>query len=108
VPDPRFWDRDPDGVFEVRRYADPEGGWMKSWENGFYDPITQINLVRYHYRRSDGRLQTLNVPLRMFYPQELLGLVRLGGFRVLRQCGDFRGGDLIPGCAKLVLVLEAA
>lgn len=105
VPDPRFWQRSPDGVHEVRWFQDPDGGRMKTWENGEYDPISQVNHVRYHYRRADGRRQSVEVPMRIWYPQEFLALVRLGGFTVRSMTGDFEGRPLTARSGKMVLVL---
>lgn len=105
VPDFRFFERDPDGVYELRRDKDPDGGEMRSWENGWYDPIAQINHVRYHFERGDGRTQTVEVPMRMWYPQEILGLIRQARWRLLRCDQDFQGTPLGPHAKKLVLLL---
>jgi SAM-dependent methyltransferase len=105
IPNPDFFAREPDGVYEERVDADPDGGRMRSWENGYYDEITQINHIRYHFKRADGRLQSVNMPMRMFYPQEFLFLVRQAGFRLLQCDGDFQGTPLKRGAHKLVLVL---
>lgn len=106
VPDPAFFDRDPDGVHELRHFPDPNGGTLKTWENGWYDPITQINHVRYHYLRADGTRQLVQVPMRMFYPAEFLDLVEQAGWKMLRCDGDFGGTPLSAGASKLVLVLR--
>jgi SAM-dependent methyltransferase len=105
VPDDRFYDRDPEGVHELRHFPDPQGGRMTSWENGWYDRLTQVNHVRYHYRRANGRQQVLEIPMRMYYPQEMLGLVRLAGWRMLRCDQDFNGTPLGREGHKMVLVL---
>ena len=107
VPDSRYFERDPEGVHELRHTPDPAGGRMSSWENGWYDRLNQINHIRYHYRRADGRHQVLEVPLRMFYPQEFLGLVRLAGWRMLRCDQDFEGTPLGREAFKMVLVLQS-
>ncbi|MED5373944.1 MAG: class I SAM-dependent methyltransferase [Myxococcota bacterium] len=107
VPNPAFFERDRDGVHELRHFPDPAGGRLKTWENGWYDPITQINHVRYHYERADGRRQVVQVPMRMWYPAEILGLVEQAGWKMLRCDGDFRGKPLGPGDHKIVLVLKA-
>ena len=105
VPDFRFFERDPDGVYEERIDRDPDGGRMRSWENGWYDPIAQVNHVRYHFERADGRTQTIEVPMRMWYPQEILGLIRQARWRLLRCDQDFQGTPLGPKATKLVLLL---
>ncbi|MCB9764144.1 MAG: class I SAM-dependent methyltransferase [Alphaproteobacteria bacterium] len=106
IPDPRFWARDPNGVHEVRWYDDPRGGRMKTWENGFYDPIRQINTVRYHYRRSDRSYEVIEIAMRMFYPQELMGLVGMAGWAIEGAWGDFDRGPLKGRSGKLVMVLR--
>lgn len=105
VPDPDFFAREPDGVYEQRIDQDPAGGRMKSWENGYYDEISQINHVRYHFKRSHGELQTVDMPMRMYYPQEFLYLIRQAGFRIISCDGDFEGTPLRRGAHKMVLVL---
>jgi SAM-dependent methyltransferase len=106
IPDPRFFHQDEDGVFEVRFFKDPDGGRMKTWENGFYDPITQLNTVRYHYRRASGRYQVVTVPLRMYYPQEIMGLLELAGWIIESADSDFDGEPLHKGATRLVLTLR--
>lgn len=107
VPQPKFWERQPDGVYEVRWFPDPEGGRMKSWENGWYNPITQVNTVRYHYQRASGLYHFIEIPMRMYYPQEALALLGAGGFRVERMSGDFEGRPANGISGKLVLELRA-
>lgn len=107
VPQPKFWERDPDGVYEVRWFPDPLGGRMKSWENGSYDPISQVNTVRYHYQRASGLYHVIEIPMRMYYPQEALALLRLGGFRAMLVSGDFEGRPAEGKTGKLVLELQA-
>lgn len=106
VPDFRFFEREPEGVYEMRTYPDPDGGTMKTWENGWYDPIAQVNHVRYHYQRADGRQQLIEVPMRMWYPQEIFALLRESGWTMLRCDQDFQGTPLGPSALKMVLVMR--
>ena len=98
---------------EIRIDLAPESAPNTAWnfrhlaENGFYDEITQINHVRYHFRRSHGEVQTIDMPMRMYYPQEFLYLVRQAGLRIVSCDGDFEGAPLRRGASKMVLVLSA-
>lgn len=109
VPDPEFFARDPEGIYEERIDEDPHsGGRMRSWENGWYDEITQINHVHYHFQRANGELQTIHMPMRMYYPQEFLYLARRAGFSLIQCDGDFKGTPLRRGASKMALVFGKA
>ena len=109
VPAYDVWaNRDPDARHELRTMADPEGGKLMTWENGSYDPISQIYTARYHYQRASGKRQLVRLPLRMFHPQDLLTLLMQAGFQVARKSGGFDGRPLKPTSSTLVLELMSA
>jgi SAM-dependent methyltransferase len=109
VPAHDVWTgRDPDARHELRTMADPDGGKLMTWENGTYDPITQIYTVRYHYQRASGERQLVRLPLRMYHPQDLLTLLNQAGLQVARKAGGFDGRPLKPGSTTLVLELMSA
>ncbi len=109
VPAHEVWtNRDPDGRHELRTMADPDGGKLMTWENGTYDPVTQVYTVRYHYQRASGERQLVQLPLRMYHPQDLLTLFAQAGFQVARKAGGFDGRPLEANATTLVLELMAA
>lgn len=106
LADPRVWPDDPTGRYEPCTFPDPDGGTIESWESSWYDPLTQVLHVEYHYVRANGRHQKVEVPLRIYYPQELLGLVRLAGWSAAACWGDFDRSPVTSDSRKLVLTLE--
>ena len=107
LPDPSLYARDPNVRYEPRDFIDPStGGPLRSWESGWYDPMTQTHHVRYIYRDHTGHERTVALDLRMFYPQELRALLDWGGFDIVREAEDFSGKVL--GGTSLKWVLELA
>jgi SAM-dependent methyltransferase len=109
VPAHQVWNgRDPEGRHEMRTMPDPQGGKLLTWENGVYDPITQIYTVRYHYQRASGERQIVRLPLRMFHPQDLLTLLLQAGLQIARKAGGFDGQSLDATATSMVLELMSA
>lgn len=107
LPDPRLYERDPDGRYEQRDFIDPRTGKaLRSWETGWYDAQAQIHHVIYIYRDHQGEESQVHLALRMFYPQELRALIDWGGFRIVHETQDFEGSPLTGESLSCVLVLE--
>jgi len=106
LPDPSLYQREPGQRYEPRDFIDPRTGThLRSWESGWYDPLTQIHHVRYIYRDAGGHERTVAIDMRMFYPQELRALIEWGGFVIRHQAEDFEGTELQPTSLKWVLEL---
>jgi SAM-dependent methyltransferase len=75
------------GTFE---YLGPDGQWCSVKETTVYDEASQLNYVTWHYRCGRKRFSR-TVGIRVFFPQELEALLRLGGFRVTAREGNYSG-----------------
>ncbi|MFK7926809.1 MAG: trans-aconitate 2-methyltransferase [Myxococcota bacterium] len=107
LPDPTLYARDPDARHDERDFIDPRTGQaLRSWESGSYDAMTQVHTVRYIYRDQAGEEFTIELFLRMFYPQELRALIDWAGFRVVHEASGYSGKPLQSTSLKLVMVLE--
>lgn len=107
LPDPTLYNRDPNKTYEHIELEDPRTGRpMQSWERSWYDPLRQIHHVIYAYKADQEPLEETQLDLRVFYPQELLGLLDLGGFRPTHMWSDFQGSSLTGGSLKLVAQIE--
>jgi SAM-dependent methyltransferase len=89
VPDLRLLLRDPEARFPYGRYVDPDSGEeIVVTHTAWYDPVTQIRYNRTYYRfpgRADEEVGEL--PLRMYFPQELDALFAYNGFAIEHKYG---------------------
>ena len=90
-PSPALLMRDPDGRFPVTEFEDPEGkGRAVVTENNVYDFASQINHVRWYWRFAARAEEVVtDLPMRVYYPQELDALLALSGFRVESKYGGY-------------------
>jgi SAM-dependent methyltransferase len=83
--------RDRSGRYPVGEYPDPDGqGTIVLTENNVYDGASQVNRIKWYYRiggRSDQITVDLN--MRIFYPQELDALLKYNGYEIENKFGDF-------------------
>jgi len=83
--------RNPDQRYPVASYTDPDGrGTVTITENNVYDTATQINHIRWYYRR-EGQADetTAKLDLRMLFPQEIETLLAGNGFDLCAHYGDY-------------------
>jgi len=90
-PDLKILTRDPAKFYPVSKYPDPYGkGEVVITENNIYDAATQVNRIKWHYRIGDTEFaEELN--MRVFYPQELDGLLYYNGFEIETKYGSYKG-----------------
>jgi SAM-dependent methyltransferase len=76
--------------FPVAEYEDPDGkGTVVITENNVYDKATQINRIKWYYRVGDDPQEMVReLNMRIFYPEELNGLLHYNGFEVEHKYGD--------------------
>ena len=100
--------RDPSERYPVAEYADPDGkGTVVITENNVYDSASQINRIKWYYRiggRSEEVVRELN--MRIFYPQELDGLLRDKGFTIDHKYGDCDRTPFSSRSPRQILVLS--
>lgn len=108
LPDRELYDRDPEGRYEQRVFADPRSGIpIESWEQGWWDESAQLHHVIYVYRWPDGTERRTHLQLRMFSRAEIYGAVEQAGLCMLREGQDFRFSPLHPRSLKWVAILGA-
>ena len=87
--------RDASERYPVAEYEDPDGaGTVVITENNVYDRATQVNRIKWYDRVGEDREETIReLNMRIFYPQELDGLLHMNGFVLEHKYGDV---DLQP------------
>jgi ubiquinone/menaquinone biosynthesis C-methylase UbiE len=81
--------RDPNKRRPISQYPDPDGkGTVEIEEINVYNAATQINVVKWFYKTADKE-KTMDLNMRVFYPQELDALLKLNGFEIEEKYGNF-------------------
>jgi SAM-dependent methyltransferase len=82
--------RDASQRYPVAEYEDPDGkGTVVISENNSYDRASQINRIKWYYRGGGGDGEVVReLNMRIFYPQELDGLLTSNGYVVEHKYGD--------------------
>lgn len=99
--------RDPNERSPVAEFEDPEGaGWITVLESSAYDFASQINQIRWFWRFAarPGEKTITDLPMRVYYPQELDALFALGGFRIEAKHGDHSGASFSSLSRKQLVV----
>jgi ubiquinone/menaquinone biosynthesis C-methylase UbiE len=93
----------------VLRYIDPgDGQTVTVYEEADYDPVTQIRRLRWFYEKDGQTAWVETIPMRMFFAQELDGLLKLSGLRIVEKWGDYDASPLVNGSPKQITVCELA
>ncbi len=96
--------RDPNERYYVGDYRTDQGLVLLT-ENVFYDAATQINHIRWHYRKqSDPQEHTVSFTMRQFFPLELDALFTKNGFHIESKFGDFNESDFSSKSPKQIAI----
>lgn len=106
VPDQEKLARDPNERFYNSEYEDPEGmGTVKVYESNEYDSALQVNKVKFYYQLPGETEETIEeLPMRMFFPQELDALLRYNGFEIETKYGDYQDAPFSSKSPKQMVV----
>ncbi len=92
-------------------FRNPSDGLRYAYSETFhYEPVTQIQTITMHFKRT-GRASapfTIALRQRQFYPAELKSLLHYNGFKVLSHAGGFRNERLQKNSDSQVLVCARA
>ena len=108
VPSLKLLSRDPSYVEVLSEYDDPDGrGRVVVTATSIYEADTQIKRNITGQRFPDGTEVVGHLDLRMFFPQELDGLLKYNGFHILRKYGDYGGAEFGKGSSKQLIIAAA-
>jgi SAM-dependent methyltransferase len=108
IPSFEILSRNPDERFPFSEYQDAfSGEEVVVSSSARYDAATQINHVKTYYQYQSLKEETGELTMRMYFPQELLALVKYNGFTVEQSFGDYRMSPVDVNSTKLILVLKA-
>jgi SAM-dependent methyltransferase len=101
--------RHPKEIYGVEGLGQALDGTVVTGEEVAYNDATQVYTIRWHYNSLDGgdaRVDELR--LRMFFPQELDGMLEDNGFEIVDKFGDFERTPFQDQSLKQVVVCRLA
>jgi SAM-dependent methyltransferase len=89
--------RDPERVYAAGSFVHPTLGVKVKYTEQFrYDALKQVQFVTLRFHPPKGRVVETLLAQRQIFPNELRGLLRLGGLRLAKRLGDFDGQLMGP------------
>lgn len=86
--------------------TDTDGQPITVEVSSHYLADTQILHFDLHYLKDDRLLRTKHVNMRVFFPQELLALCQLNGFKIRDRYGDYDRNEFRADSPKQILVCQ--
>lgn len=113
-PDPRYLQREMGTQYDRRVITRAgTGEHFLHWETSSYDKASQINHVRYFFRfctsmgvELDDKLQTVDVRVRLFFPQEIDSFLEARGYRQVVRFDDYVGGKWSGRTARQIFLVR--
>ncbi len=96
--------RDPATRYPVASYFDNRRKYTVVTETVRYDASAQISYAIWHYEREGEPEEVRLLDIRMYFPQELDGLLTMNGFTVDAKYGDFAGTAFCSESRQQVIV----
>lgn len=78
------------------------------YQESHYNQATQMKLNRWFYEKNGHTEPARELPMRMFFPQELDALLTLNGFRIVEKLGDHDGSPFVDGSPHQIVICERA
>lgn len=96
--------RDKETIALIGEYA-LHNQKVKITESNIYNHADQINYIKWHYD-IEGVETTIDLNMRMFYPQELDNYLKCAGFKIEKKYGAFDKSEFKPNSEKQIIVAK--
>lgn len=104
-PDLNLLTRPADKLNYGFKYTAQTGEVIQIFERNVYDSATQVNAIEWNHVNSEGKtVFSSELKMRMFFPQELRGLLHAAGFVIERDLGDYNGTPFSSASWHQILV----
>jgi len=98
---------DPNKRYAVAEYEDPYGHEKVTiTENNVYDKKTQINHIKWYYKIGKKEEFSVELNMRIYFPQELDNLLYYNGLEIIEKYGDFDGSPFESNSPKQLIVCK--
>lgn len=108
VPDLAVLHRDPKKRYLVKKMLHPEKGSVILTESNIYEPVSQINRIKWYFEMESSREIIVENNMRIFFPQEFQALVKYNGFRIESIWGDYEMKSFKRGSPFQIYLLKKA
>ena len=78
----------------------------KLYEKHYYDYDTEVINYSKKYVFSNGKIMNFNLPVRIFFHQELLNLFNLFGFEIINILGDYNNENYKFSSRKQIVFIK--
>ena len=95
--------------YPASEYNDPDGkGKVVLTVSTNYDAAKQVNNVTWHYSIGNTSEEIdEELPMRIYFPQELDSLLEYNGFKILYKYGDYDESPLVSSSPKQLFICKA-
>lgn len=107
-PSLRLLLREPNTHYPVTKYTRSDGKTVAVSETVFYDAATQINHSLWHYQSDGESAEVRSLDLRIFFPQELDGLLNLSGLTIEAKYGGFDNSAFTGASRQQIVVCRSS
>lgn len=90
----------------IARYTIDDGREIMIKQTMYYENVTQINRIKWHYYIDDVFFSIQNLDMRMYFPQELDFYLECSGFNIIHKFGSFEEDDFCDDSEKQIYVLS--
>jgi hypothetical protein len=93
----------------IMDFVDPDDKQTVAvYEESHYDTAAQVKHNHWFYEKA-GKIESAgDLPMRMFFPQELDALLTLNGFRIVEKLGNYDGTAFSGGSPHQIVICEPA
>ncbi|EDY84398.1 Methyltransferase domain family [Verrucomicrobiia bacterium DG1235] len=105
VPSLSILTKSSDEIETISEYEDPDGkGMFKITASAIYENHTQIRRVTTFQRKPDGSVSEGHLNMKMYFPQELEGLLNHSGLEIIERYGNYQKDEFSSTSMRQIIV----
>ncbi len=91
----------------VAEYRDPySDDFVHITETNTYDRSTQINYILWHYKVGERDEFSVELNMRIYFPEELVSMLRYNGFKIVDRFGDWDESEFVDDSPRQIVVCK--
>jgi len=107
VPSVSILSKSDDELETISEYEDPDGkGMIKITATALYENHTQIRRVTTFQQNPDGSISEGHLNMKMYFPQELEGLLNHSGLEITERYGNYQKDEFSSTSMKQIIIAK--